>query len=554
MLITDRNKMDAFLPHTRVWQGIPSIEKTKGGRLFATFYSGDVKENAGNYCVLLQSDDDGKTWIDPVAVAYINENTDRCYDPCLWIDPQDRLWFTWAEHGSNRRVMAAICSEPDADVLTWKEPIEIGGDVMMNKPIVLSSGEWLFPSAVWEKSLWIGPTTLTGGKDTKNGSKVYVSKDFGETFQELGGADIPFRSFDEHMILEKNDGTIEMYVRTRYGIGKSTSYDRGHSWSPGIDSGLKGPDTRFHIRRLRSGNVLVMNHLNYTGRNNLTAFLSEDDGKTYPFTLLLDARSNVSYPDVTEDADGNIYIIYDRERGGFLSSLEQAEHAAREILMVKITEEDIRSGNADAVHPVIISKLGKYEGPYQDPYNKIGSISEDAFCQELLFVSDPFEVLRKIFDRYDVSCADLQSVDRTALDDAMTELISGEDRLKLIEKIIEILTENKNPQATTDGIFTRMSEYICENITKEFSLSDMADSLSASKFYLCHVFKEKTGTSIQRHVRELRMAKAKQMLLKTDASISDIALECGFTDHSYFTKLFRIAEGKTPSEFRIQRH
>ena len=58
MLITDKKQLDSFLPHTRVWQGIPSIEKTKGGRLFATFYSGDVKENAGNYCVLLQSDDD----------------------------------------------------------------------------------------------------------------------------------------------------------------------------------------------------------------------------------------------------------------------------------------------------------------------------------------------------------------------------------------------------------------------------------------------------------------------------------------------------------------
>ena len=552
MLITDKNKMDAFLPHTRVWQGIPSIEKTKGGRLFATFYSGNVKESAGNYCVLLQSDDDGKTWIDPIAVAYLNEDSDRCYDPCLWIDPLDRLWFTWAEHGCTRRVMAAICEQPDADELKWNTPMEIGGDVMMNKPIVLSSGEWLFPSAVWEKSLWVGPTTLVGGKDAKNGSKVYVSKDFGETFQELGGAEIPFRSFDEHMVFEKKDGTIEMYVRTRYGIGKSTSYDRGHTWSPGVDSGLKGPDTRFHIKRLRSGNVLVVNHLNYTGRNNLTAFLSTDDGETYPYTLLLDGRSNVSYPDAAEDEDGNIYIIYDRERGAFLSSLEQAENAAREILMVKITEEDIKSGNTDAVKPIIISKLGKYEGPYEDPYNTIGSISEEVFCKELLELSEPYAVLRQIFDRYGVSCENLSRVDRSALDNAMTELISGEDRLRLIEKIIAILTENKKADVGTDGIFTRISDYIRENITTEFSLDDMADALSASKFYLCHVFKEKTGTSVQRHVRELRMAKAKKMLLQSDASISDIAIECGFTDHSYFTKLFRIAEGMTPSEFRTK--
>ena len=44
----------------------------------------------------------------------------------------------------------------------------------------------------------------------------------------------------------------------------------------------------------------MINHKDFTGRNNLTAFLSEDGGKTWPYTLLLDARSGVSYPDVIE--------------------------------------------------------------------------------------------------------------------------------------------------------------------------------------------------------------------------------------------------------------
>ena len=64
----------------------------------------------------------------------------------------------------------------------------------------------------------------------------------------------------------------------------------------------------------------IINHNDFKGRNNLTAFISEDDGETWPYSLLLDRRNNVSYPDVKEDENGNIYVIYDRERGGFLDS------------------------------------------------------------------------------------------------------------------------------------------------------------------------------------------------------------------------------------------
>ena len=221
---------------------------------------------------------------------------------------------------------------------------------MMNKPTVLSSGEWLFPIAVWDL------VTLSGGFNgvaDASGKQsdleerlafAYRSVNNGESFERLGGSNIPQRSFDEHMILELKDGTLAMFVRTKYGIGVSYSTDKGLSWSKGEDSGLGGPCSRFFIRRLKSGRVLLINHFGYTGRSHLTAMLSEDDGKTWKYKLLLDERANVSYPDATENGDGYIYITYDRERGGFLNSLEKAYASAREVLIAKITEEDIIAG------------------------------------------------------------------------------------------------------------------------------------------------------------------------------------------------------------------
>ena len=60
MLITDKQKLEQYDSKHRLWQGIPSIERTKKGRLFACFYSGDVTEKNGNFVVLCVSDDDGK--------------------------------------------------------------------------------------------------------------------------------------------------------------------------------------------------------------------------------------------------------------------------------------------------------------------------------------------------------------------------------------------------------------------------------------------------------------------------------------------------------------
>ena len=71
----------------------------------------------------------------------------------------------------------------------------------------------------------------------------------------------------------------------------------------------------------------------WKGRSHLTALLSEDDGKTWPYTLLLDERNEVSYPDAKEAADGYIYVSYDWERV-----------TQREILMARFTEDDILNG------------------------------------------------------------------------------------------------------------------------------------------------------------------------------------------------------------------
>ena len=356
LLITDKDALTAYGSHKRLWQGIPSIEVTSGGRLFATLYSGGITEQNGNFSVLLSSRDDGQTWSEPIAAVDVGDR-ERAYDSCLWIDPLGRLWYIWAVMPNNR-IEYVLCENPDADELCWSEIGTIPGDVMLNKPIVHSDGAWLFPTAVWKDRLTTGSA---GGNDgTKpSGAHVYATEDGGKSFVYRGTVVARDRWFDEHMLLTKKNGDLEMYIRTTYGVGKAVSHDGGYTFDPDTDSGLGGPNSRFYIGRLSSGNILVVNHYGFHKRDHLTAMISRDEGQTYAGFFLLDGRHDVSYPDVKEH-NGSLYIIYDRERGAHYHANRDYTTAAREILLAKITEEDILAGKI--VSPTsylqkIVSKL-----------------------------------------------------------------------------------------------------------------------------------------------------------------------------------------------------
>jgi len=327
-------------PDTRPFQGIPGIERVPGGRLWATWYGGGPGEGPLNYVMLNTSDDDGKTWSGLTLVVDPPSRV-RAFDPCLWLDPSGRMWLFWAQAwqmwDGRAGVWAIVTDNPADETPRWSRPRRLCDGVMMNKPVVLSTGEWLLPASVWSNRPNVEEAYLREAVDG-SGSNVVVSTDRGETWQYRGGVDIPGRRCDEHHVIERADGSLWLLARTTYGIGASVSHDGGRTWSDGRHSWIPHvPTARFYIRRLASGRLILVKHSPLDGRtrSHLTAYLSDDDGRTWQGGLLLDERRGVSYPDGTEAEDGTIYVIYDYSR-----------YRAKQILMATCTEEDILAGEA----------------------------------------------------------------------------------------------------------------------------------------------------------------------------------------------------------------
>ena len=329
------NPKDAqYQSGNQAWQGIPSIGRGANGRLWANWYGGSTDENEYNWCTLFTSDDDGATWTGPKVVVQPREEFVRAFDPNLWTDPKGRLWFIWNQsyfHFDGRAgVWAMYTEDPDSENPVWSEPRRLCDGIVMCDPVVLKNGDWLLPTAIWG---W-GICEETARDRHSN---AYISRDEGATWQYAGSVQKiqGVANCDENMIIEQNDGSLRMLVRSSVGIEESFSFDGGFTWTDSVDTHITQVVSRFYITRLASGRqLLIFNDPAEGGnvRSHMTAALSEDDGVTWPYKLVLDERKEVSYPDALE-ADGFIYAIYDRNR-----------YKEQEIFMAKFTEEDILAG------------------------------------------------------------------------------------------------------------------------------------------------------------------------------------------------------------------
>ena len=347
------NPGEEVLEKHRAWQGCPTIARTKGGRLFAGWYTGGMFEPCiNNYNVLIQSDDNGETWSAPIMAVYSDYDAmHRNIDIQLWVDDKNRLWVMWTHspyyidstpatikapfdsnyHKEFTGIEVLICNNPDSDELVWENPRVVCDGFLRCKPIIRYNGDYVFPAYDWVN---------------KDNYMLRISKDCGETFEDLIAAKKPQNNvFDETMAYEVGKRLCIM-ARTDLGYClEAHSDDDGKTWSETVEY-QKAPSSRFFIGRLSSGQLVLVRNAAELLRDGMKVCLSEDDGATWPYELILDTRIILSYPDLEEGENGDLYIVYDRERDNrlHLNKDTWTSTAAKEILLSKINVQDIYNG------------------------------------------------------------------------------------------------------------------------------------------------------------------------------------------------------------------
>lgn len=120
--------------------------------------------------------------------------------------------------------------------------------------------------------------------------------------------------------------------------------------------------------------------------------------------------------------------------------------------------------------------------------------------------------------------------------------------LKAIDRYLEGV--KKISSKSSHGKVSAIMRFIENNYMHELTLEKISGSIYLSPSYAGRMFKDNTGMSIMTYVNKVRIAKAKKFLLNPHYQIEGIAQNVGFTDASYFTKVFKKVEGISPTHFR----
>lgn len=113
--------------------------------------------------------------------------------------------------------------------------------------------------------------------------------------------------------------------------------------------------------------------------------------------------------------------------------------------------------------------------------------------------------------------------------------------------------ERRHAGQLVDARLSRVIEYMTHKYAEAITLDQLAAEACVSKYHFVRMFRDKVGKTPHSYLTEIRLDCARQMLLATYLSVSEIAASCGFSRPSHFSVAFTARYGVSPSNYRVQR-
>ncbi len=228
---------------------------------------------------------------------------------------------------------------------------------------------------------------------------------------------------------------------------------------------------------------------------------------------------------------------------------------------------------------IAIGKLGKWHTYHMDPPSLASNGKEGLYAMrelrpDIVFVDMQMPVMNGIeflknakdefpdakyivISGYDDFYYAQNSIKLGAIDYILKPIVEEELNTS-IKKALHLLdpsmdftkTEEEDQSISAGEVAAIMKDYIDKNYSQNLKLSYFSDKYYFSKEYLSKIFKANYEIGIYEYVLQVRMERAKELLLDDSLKIQWISDRLGYTDSNYFSKAFRNYYGITPSQFR----
>ena len=127
--------------------------------------------------------------------------------------------------------------------------------------------------------------------------------------------------------------------------------------------------------------------------------------------------------------------------------------------------------------------------------------------------------------------------------------------MKLFEELTEVFFELLTYGRAENYSYhvEKSIKYIDQKLYAPLTLEEVARHVGLTPQYLTTLFKQNTGKSLYRYIKEKKIEEAKMMLLYTGESMTTIASSLGFAGSAHFSQAFKAVTGSSPTEFRNNR-
>ena len=290
-----------------------SITELDNGDLYIAYYggSGEYELDTAVWGGQLAKGSSG--WSRPVKIADTPFHSDG--NPVVWQAPDGVVWLfyvvRYGDTWSDSRIHAKISNDKAG---TWSDAFVLGderGMMVRSKPIVLNNGDYLLP-IYHEKGHdreFVGPDTTS--LFLRCNPKTMAWTETNRITSRLGCLQPAVAQMtDEYLIAYMRRGG-GYDPRTDGYIVRAESHDAGRTWSEGKDSTFPNPNAAVDFLKLSNGHLMLIYNDSMNDRSPLTAAVSTDGDKTYPYKRnIIEGKDDFAYPYAIQTKDGRIHLVF----------------------------------------------------------------------------------------------------------------------------------------------------------------------------------------------------------------------------------------------------